>query len=85
MPRLPNDENTPDDNPLDHIEKGRAEFTKFVNSLIIAEIRSMLRRLQEHGVFQIPAETRLEDLDYRSLMFIKRELRDTLRTLGGGR
>jgi hypothetical protein len=59
-------------------------FEDFAKSLLISEIRAMIRRLQEAGEFQIPA-VQLEDLDLRRLKYLKRELRDTLRSLGGGR
>lgn len=67
-----------------HDTNENLEFSSISRALIIAEIRAMIKRLQEHGEFQL-TDIRFEDLDLRGLRFLKRELRDTLRTLGGGR
>lgn len=66
----------------DHLMEGK--FEDFAKSLLISEIRTMMRRLQETGEFQVPA-VRFEELGLRELKYLKRELRDTLRSLGGGR
>jgi hypothetical protein len=60
------------------------DFKALTRNLMVAEIRAMIRRLQDSGEFQIP-DVDFERLDHRGLVFIKRQLRDTLRTLGGGR
>jgi hypothetical protein len=61
------------------------KFHDLAKSILIAEIRVMIRRLQDNGDFPLPDEVHLEELDIRMLKFIKNQLRDTLRTLGGGR
>jgi len=60
------------------------DFQLLSRNIVIGEIRIMMRRLQETGDFQIP-EVEFEKMDLRGLNFVKRQLRDTLRTLGGGR
>jgi hypothetical protein len=79
MPRL--NESTTPSGQEDSTPTG---FEGFAKLLLISEVRAMVRRLQESGEFQLP-EVQLEDLDLRRLKYLKRELRDTLRSLGGGR
>lgn len=60
-------------------------FELLAKTIMISEIRVMTRRLQESGEFQMPVDIKFEDLDIKDIKFIRRELRDTLRSLGGGR
>lgn len=77
----------PESNRADSPEKEEAQldFGSLARALVIAEIRTMIRRLQETGEFRLPEEVDLDKLDPRGLNYVKKQLRDTLRTLGGGR
>lgn len=77
MPRT----NEPIEAPSGEIPGG---FDEFARTLLISEVRVMTKRLQDTGEFQLP-DVRLEDLDLRGLRYLKKELRETLRSLGGGR
>lgn len=70
--------------PRDDGDNLPIDFKELSRNLVIGEIRAMIRRLQESGEFQIP-NVDFDKLDLRGLNYIKRQLRDTLRTLGGGR
>lgn len=59
------------------------DFERVKRELLLTEIRLMITRLQSSGTFQLSVS--LDELDLRGLAYIKRQLRDTLRTLGGGR
>jgi len=61
------------------------DFKGLVRELMIAEIRVMVTRLQEVSSFSLSKEVDFEKLDVKTLTFLKKQLRDTLRTLGGGR
>ncbi len=61
------------------------DFHDLVRLTIVAEIRVMIRRLQATGEFQLPTSLNLDVIDLRTARYVKEQLRDTLRTLGGGR
>lgn len=71
----------PDDGP----EWPKFEFSNVVRLIMIEEIRAMIRRLQGSGSFELPKEVVLDELDSKTAKYIRDQLRDTLRTLGGGR
>lgn len=70
------------DTQHDYVE---SEFADIVRRIAIEEIRAMIRRLQTTGSFQLPEELRFDELDGKTVKYIRDQLRDTLRTLGGGR
>ncbi len=74
-------ENTNQNDPHSGIT---TDWDSLKRGIIIAAIRAMITRLQATGDFTVPAG-RFEEMGLRDLNFLFRQLRDTLRTLGGGR
>lgn len=75
-------DDTKDD--VDRISQS-VDFHELVRLTIIAELRVMIKRLQSAGDFRLPDSVNFDDIDLRTARYLKEQLRDTLRTLGGGR
>lgn len=78
---MPTDDSIKDVNEISQ----SVDFQELVRLTIIAELRVMMKRLQSAGDFQLPASLNFENIDLRTARYLKEQLRDTLRTLGGGR
>lgn len=77
---MADDESSKGSEPLSSID-----FQNLERSLLINEILVMIRRLQDHGEFQVLKTISFDRLSLKELKHIKGHVRDTLRTLGGGR